>query len=755
METFGLYLLKSVIWLSGFALVYFIFLRNERFFKLKRCYLLSGIMISLLFPLISVHYQVDIAVPVISNANLTPSGDYIPASLKQISMGNQFDYRHILLIVYLSGVLYVTLRLIRRLRILFTTIKKAGFNKHGSAKLIRSSDYSFSFTFFNYVFINPSIDYTEAGEIMHHELVHVSQKHWVDLLIVEFLSAVQWVNPVVWIYTGFIRLNHEYLADETALLRTSDPAVYRAVLLNQMFSSPVISLTNSFNYSLNKKRFGMMKKMITSPYRKMKVLFVLPVFAIILYAFAEPEYHYTNPTESVLTIFEVAGIPGEEAKDIIVQQEVKPILEPTLQSNDVKGIVVQEDGKLLDRAVIVVKGTTLGTVTDKEGRFRLEQIPDNVMLVASYVGYKTRVLQADFTTEMRIEMERDTINLKYINDPVSSPPPPPPPPLDAALEEKGSTPTLPLSLDQEGDMVIGKDKYLKIKSNDGMTPLIIIDGVISDIEINKISPKSIEAISVLKGQSAMNKYGQKARNGAIEITTKKDMSESLLGKGSPLVLPLSLDTKGEMVIDKDKYFKIRSNDRKTPIILVDGVETDIKTTKIDPEIIKSVGVYRAGMGIEKFGEIGKDDIIEIITRNDGSKNNGVRPLCFEYTKTPPDQVDSKKPFHAVENMPEFPGGKGAMAEWIAQNLKYPAEAIEKNQEGIVRVRFVINLEGKVGEVVALRSENPVLDKEALRVISSMPDWKPGKQSGKAVDVYYMVPVEFKLKNDISVRKNLK
>jgi bla regulator protein blaR1 len=201
---------------------------------------------------------------------------------------------------------------------------------------------------------------------MHHELVHVSQKHWLDLLIVEILCVIQWVNPLVWIYTGFIRLNHEYLADEEALKITSDQAIYRAALLNQMFSSPVISLTNSFNYSLNKKRFEMMKKMITSPYRKMKVLFVLPVFAIILYAFAEPEYYYTKPAESVLTIYEVAGIPGEEAKDVIVQQEVKPILEPTLQSNMVKGVVVQEDGKRLDRAVIVVKGSTLGTVTDKE-----------------------------------------------------------------------------------------------------------------------------------------------------------------------------------------------------------------------------------------------------------------------------------------------------------------------------------------------------------------------------------------------------
>jgi len=629
METFAMYLLKSAIWLTGFALVYFLFLRNERFFRLKRYYLLSGILISLLFPLILVHYQVEMPAPAISNADIIPTENYIPTLVQQVKPDNQFDFRHILLLLYLSGVLYVSLRLIWRIRTLFSTISKAGFNKQGPAKLIRSSEYSFSFSFFNYVFINPSIDDTEAGEILNHELVHVHQKHWFDLLIVEFLRVVQWVNPIVWIYTGFIRLNHEYLADEAALQRTSDPAIYRAALLNQMFSSPVISLSNSFNYSLNKKRFEMMKKIITSPYRKMKVLFVLPVFAILLYAFAEPEYHYVSPADNTMTIYEVSGIQTQPVNDVILKQEVKPLLEPTLQSNEVKGIVVQEDGKPLERAAIVVKGTTIGTSADINGFFKLYNVPDEALLVASYVGYKSKVVKPDFTSEMTIKMERDTIVFEYISDP---PPPPPPPPPSAGLVKNSSPLTLPLSIDTKGNNVINKDKYLKIRSNDRKTPLLLVDGVEKDIDVNNIPPNSIESITVLKNESEKGVYGEKGKNGVILVKTKKSVS-----------------------------------------------------------------------------------------------------LTNNHT------------FLVVEEMPEFPGdGKEAMAAWIALNLKYPAEAIDKKLEGIVRVRFVINSEGKVGEVVVLRSENPVLDEEAKRVISSMPDWKPGRQAGKAVDVYYMVPVEFKL-----------
>src|SRR5664280_1621007 len=90
-------------------------------------------------------------------------------------------------------------------------------------------------------------------------------------LLVELLRILQWFNPFVWIYAHLVRQNHEYLADEMALQRTSNPAIYQATLLNQMLGVPVISLANSFSYSLNKKRFKMMKKSIDSPFRKLKM----------------------------------------------------------------------------------------------------------------------------------------------------------------------------------------------------------------------------------------------------------------------------------------------------------------------------------------------------------------------------------------------------------------------------------------------------------------------------------------------------
>ncbi len=179
----------------------------------------------------------------------------------------------------------LAIRMIKHMRALSGIIRKNVSSRRGPARIIRVPEIKSPFSFFNYVFISPSVGESDAEQILNHEEVHVRQKHWFDLLLAEIVRMLQWANPFAWIYTSFIRQNHEYLADEAALQRTADPAVYRAVLLNQMFNVPVIPLSNSFSYSTSKKRFDMMKKIISSPWRKLRILFVLPVIAISILCF--------------------------------------------------------------------------------------------------------------------------------------------------------------------------------------------------------------------------------------------------------------------------------------------------------------------------------------------------------------------------------------------------------------------------------------------------------------------------------------
>lgn len=101
-------------------------------------------------------------------------------------------------------------------------------------------------------------------------------------------------------------------------------------------------------------------------------------------------------------------------------------------------------------------------------------------------------------------------------------------------------------------------------------------------------------------------------------------------------------------------------------------------------------------------------------------------------------------FEVVEQMPDFPGGQAALMQYLAKNIKYPTIAQENGTQGRVIVQFVVNKDGSIVDAKVVRSVDPYLDKEALRVINTMPKWKPGMQRGKPVRVKFTVPVMFRL-----------
>ena len=619
MEAFGMYLLKSVIWLTGFALVYILFLRNERFFLLNRIYLIAGILTSLLFPFLTVRYQVTLPYIPVSNA-----ADPVTAGAVVAGTGSSFEKGPVFLALYICGIISVLAVTLRQSRSVIKAIKKAEVIVSGHpAKLIRTDRYSTSFSFFSYVFVNPSVTDAETEEIMSHELVHISQKHWIDLVLAEMLCIIQWFNPLAWIYFRLIRQNHEYLADEVALQRTSDPAIYRATLLNQIVGAPVVNLANSFNYSLNKKRFNMMKNIITSPYRKMKILLILPVFAIVLWSFAEPEFKLPDANEGAMS-------------------NENPALQ---EKKEVKGKVVESNGTPLPGTSIVLKGTTLGTTSDPKGNFKLEGVPENGELILSYVGYKFKVVKAVFTSEMIIKMDQDTVKLKTLG----VPPPPPPPPPPGTGEKKVAVDMSAMPPPPPPPPPVGE--ILQIKSSSGKSPLFFIDGKEkSQDDIKGLDPNSIESISVLKDGSATAVYGEKGKDGVILVVTKKNYTSTGSGKE-----PVTVTGYG--------------NEKKVP---------------------------------------GDAHVI-------------------------------------VEEMPSFPGGMDAMKTWIYGNIHIQTGMDFKTVTEPIYVIYTVGASGKVSDVKVRKAVSPLFDAEAIRVVSSMPDWKPGSQNGKPVAVRMQLPIDFNMK----------
>lgn len=111
---------------------------------------------------------------------------------------------------------------------------------------------------------------------------------------------------------------------------------------------------------------------------------------------------------------------------------------------------------------------------------------------------------------------------------------------------------------------------------------------------------------------------------------------------------------------------------------------------------------------------------------------------------PPKNEEENKVFDVVEEQPSFPGGQGALMAWLNDNIKYPVVAAENGIQGKVIVQFVVGKNGSISNVKVLRSVDPSLDREAVRVVSSMPNWTPGKQNGASVNVRFTLPVTFRL-----------
>ena len=118
----------------------------------------------------------------------------------------------------------------------------------------------------------------------------------------------------------------------------------------------------------------------------------------------------------------------------------------------------------------------------------------------------------------------------------------------------------------------------------------------------------------------------------------------------------------------------------------------------------------------------------------------MEPLKIEIKEEAPTEV-----FVVVEEMPTFPGGDKELMKFINSKIKYPESAKENTIQGKVILRFAVLATGKVGNISVLKSVDPVLDKEAMRVVGLLPDWTPGKQGGKPVNVWYSVPVTFQLR----------
>lgn len=556
--------------------------------------------------------------------------------------------------------------------------------------LVRTRQQIASFSFFRSIYVWLQTPAEELPAIVAHEASHIAHRHSLERIAMECMKAALWWNPFAWIAARRLTEAEEFEADSDVLAGGYDVEHYMNVLFRQLFGySPEIA--NGLRDSLTKKRFQMMTTPKSGRHTLLRLAGTLPVVTGLLCAFS-----FTTRAAEI-RIPETEQTPA----DTVRTEETRHIR-----------IAVTRDGKPLAGAVVVIAGTHRGTVTDKTGHAGIDAAP-GATLVVTYVGCESQKIvipPAETGPEtIRIAMEMRVNEL------------------------------VPISI-TPGD-----------KNNE---PLCIVDGVehpnIYDLDI-----ETIARIDVLKNESAIASYGARGRNGVIIVTTKKaaaasEVRDDKTASVSPETRPSFRDGSSQdfrrWVQERIEYPQEALKDSVqgrvilSAVIRADGTLTDIEVAKSPDPRLSAEAV--------RIVESSPADAWTPALKDGKPIDRKIHvPVEFRLPGS-----DADQPFVIVEKMPTFRNGDlNTFRKWVQGEIKYPAEAVQKNIQGRVVVSFVVEPDGSLDQIELLQAPDKLLtDKlfadEALRVIASSPagDWSPGMQRGEKVRVKYTLPVDFRL-----------
>ncbi len=292
-----IYLLKSALCLGILFGFYKLALEGKAMHHFKRFYLLASLVFSFTIPLITFTYQAAEApqiTPIFQEYVETVSA---PSQVPQVI---KVDYTNTIIWgIYLLGVFIFGTRFIVNLVRLKRKIHQAELHPSSHFTLALLEQVIVPHSFLKWIFVNRE-SYTQqeiAPEVLAHEATHVRQKHSLDIIAIEFIQVIFWFNPLVWLYKDSIKLNHEFLADQGAIVDKSNIAIYQNILLSYASSAHHTALESPFNYSLTKKRIVMLSQSFSRKKVVLRALLLIPVVTICLLFFNQGIIAQEKPKE--------------------------------------------------------------------------------------------------------------------------------------------------------------------------------------------------------------------------------------------------------------------------------------------------------------------------------------------------------------------------------------------------------------------------------------------------------------------------
>ena len=645
LQAVAVYLLKTIIVSAVLVLYYWVALRNKRFHYYNRFYLLCAVVLSITLPFLNLNLftfssHSDKAISMFNVIYADGETELL------LTGGSSFDWQQLIFLLALTITTLLLVRLLFSILKIYRVKKKYPVSDMQEFDFINTDLQQAPFSFLKNIFWRNDISLEErTGRlILQHELAHIRQKHTLDKLFMQIVVAVLWVNPLYRLIQKELYLIHEFIADDKSVT-DSDTAAFAEMLLHTHYGKFNFDPAQPFFYSPIKRRLIMLTTSKEPRFSYVRRMMALPLLActVLLFAFRlQKENNETVTTLKHGTTFKLVvdaghggtdngaiGINNQKEKDInlaiskkikelsaeygidvILTREKDILMTPpqkvdfssaqhadafiSIHSNaaDAKykgqksGIEIfvspdnshLNESKLLGSAVLQNLNNSFKVNTplfmSNVGIWVLKSNPDPAILIeCGYLDNKedvktmTDAVQVETMARKILEGVAAYANHKTINS------------YDVQLQEAVS--------------------FKDTTTPAAAAPLYILDGKEIDAAIMKVlDPNKIETINVLKDKTAIDKYGEKGKNGVVEIKTKAFQDNSTL------------------IIKKEGADAV--------LYIIDGKATDKPLAeKIKPEDIKSINVLKNEAATTVYGDRGKNGVIIITTKNYNPKSTVV------------------------------------------------------------------------------------------------------------------------------------
>ena len=595
MGTFLVYILKSAACLAVFYLFYKLLMSRDTFHRFNRFALLGLLVLSSLLPLVEASVNSPAAVQetmltleqLLLMADIQPEGESMAAATPSATV----LWLRAALLVYLTGIVFFIARnlcSLARLGRLIRQGKREALDsylpdrKEKNVRLVVHDHDIAPFSWMHWIVIARK-DLEENGrEILIHELAHIRNRHSWDLLLADLCIFVQWFNPAAWLLKQELQNIHEYEADETVLREGVNARNYQMLLIKKAVGTRLYSMANSFNHSSLKKRITMMLKEKSNPWARAKYLYILPLAALAVTAFARPE---------------VSAVADEISAVKVIAPAVHDSIQPNVQT------AVAAPSSALDQMPEFPGGMeALNTYLRNNIRYPQEAQKAGIqgrVIIQFIVSKDGSITDAEVVES--VDPQLDAEGLRLIKN---MPRWKPGMRKGQAIRVKQTLP-IRFAFTKTSDKPENSNSIFLINGNYNPSLkdviLLVNEQEVSPEIFRAIDPQRIQSVTVLKDQAALAKYTtDKSKTGIIQVKLKKE------DQASDINIPT---------------IRFDSQTSKS-LVIIDGKAADATAVQaLSPSQIKSIKVLKGQQAVDLFGEAAKNGAICVSTRSAESETD--------------------------------------------------------------------------------------------------------------------------------------